>query len=50
MDLLEDVPAFVLCLELGGSAYRDTDLLALAGNQLVLVLPIVEKLSLFKTI
>ena len=45
MDLLETVPAFVVAfvvflfvclqLELGGSAFRGTDLLALVGNQLL---------------
>ena len=33
MYLLEAAPAFVLCLELGGSTFRGTDLLAFLGNQ-----------------
>ena len=35
MDLLEATPAFVHCSELGGSAFRGTDLLGLVRNQLV---------------
>ena len=35
MNLLEAAPTFVLCSELGGSSFRGTDLLSLAGNQSV---------------
>ena len=49
MDLLEAAPVLICCSELGGSAFRGTDLLALAGNQLVPYrLSIVERLSLFQ--
>ena len=37
MDLLEAAPAFIPCLELGGSTFRGTDLLAPVGNQLLFV-------------
>ena len=43
--------AFVHCSELGGSAFRGTDLLALVGNQSVpYCLSIVVRLSLFQSL
>ena len=46
MDLLEAAPAFVCCSELGGSAFRGTDLLAFVENQSVsYCLSIVVRLS-----
>ena len=35
MELLQAAPAFICCLELGGSAFRGIDLLTLVGNQSV---------------
>ena len=51
MDILEAAPAFFHCSELGGSAFRGTDLLALVGNQLVPYwLSIVERLIVFQRV